>query len=702
MEKKSKARATVSVAIIAKDEAATIIPTIESVKPLVDQIVVLVDSRTVDETAKLATSAGADIVIPYTWENNFAKARNQAIAKCTKDWVCIVDAHEVLHPNSRMVFTNLLERVHGKGGDLKDTEVFSAFIYMNPKGDTLETLIPETFLMQPRLFRNNGEHYYEGRVHNYLNSKKGNKGLKRPVPELVFIHRRTEDNDKARKVQRAEMNVPLLMADIKEQPDNPRPYFYLANTLYEMEKFDAALKYYEKYLNISKWRHECAQALLMAASIYADRQELAKAAKYAIRAISEDWERPEFYLILGDIAMQQKDYYQAEHWYKSACDMKPPIKSGMFLRGPAYTFLPYAKLAMVYSTLGVEDYFKALQAGEKAVELGYHDKDLRDKMEIWKQKLTLKPGFRNVIIYDENNKFTFIRDLSNRLLNYYNIATATHYNHEHAQWADIVFFEWCAKNVMRATTLPKKAGQKWITRLHGFEVYNPARLAKVQWDKIDEIIFVCKHVMDHFEDIYHVPQRIKRTLIPNGVDLNLWDYSDRALVKKKTISVVGILTEKKGPQLLGTVINWFNKHRPEWKFYLRLDVVDKPCMADRTLRHMIKDSKNWEWVPRVESLNRFLEDTKYLLSTSALESFSFVIAEAMAKGIKPLIHDWIGARDIWPKNLIWRDIDDLIALIDGDYTSDKYRAYVEENYSIDKLTAAIKQKFDTMLLGDAE
>lgn len=693
-------RATVSVAIIAKDEAATITPTIQSVRDIVDEIVVLVDDTTTDKTAELAKQAGADIVELYKWEDNFAKARNQAIEKCSKDWVLIMDAHEVLHPNSKMVLVNLMERVRGKAGDLRDTEVFSGYVYMNPKGDDLENLIPETFLMQPRLFKNNGDHYYESRVHNYLVTKEGNKGLKRPVPELVFIHKRTRDNDQARRKQRAEMNIPILKQDIKDNPENPRPYFYLANTLYEMEKFDESADYYEQYLAKSGWPQERAQALLMLASIYGDKKDFKKARECAMQAIKEDWERPEYYLILGDFAMSQKDYYQAEHWYRSACDMKPPIKSGMFLRGPAYTFLPYAKLAMVYSTPGVEDYFKAIQVGEKAIGLGYPERDLIDKMAIWKQNLTLKPDCKNIIIYDENNAFTFIRDLSNRLMNYYNIATAAQFDHEHAQWADVIFFEWCSRNLLKASGMPKKPGQKWITRLHGFEVYNPKRLTQIQWDKIDEIVFVCEHVKEHFESIYSVPDSVKRSVVPNGVDLNLWAYADRSIVESKIISIVGILTEKKGPQLLGSVIQWFNKNRPEWKFRLRLDIVDRPCMAERTLTHMIKDCTNFEWVPRQESLNRFLEDSKYLLSTSTLESFSFVIAEAMSKGIKPLIHDWIGARDIWPEKLIWNDIDDLVALIDEDeYDSAGYRAYVKENYSIEKLADTMKAKIDGHLSG---
>lgn len=694
----TKGRVTVSVAIIAKNEAATITPTIESVKDLVDEIVVLVDNTTTDNTAELAKNAGAHIVESFTWKDNFAKARNKAIAKCTMDWVCIMDAHEVLHPNSRMVLTDLLQRVT-KRGDLKDTEVFSGFIYMNPKGDKIENLVPETFLMQPRLFKNNGDHFYEGRVHNFLVSKKGNRGLKRPVPELVFIHKRTEDNDAARRKQRAQMNVELLLKDITENPDLPRSYFYLANTYYEMEKYDDALKYYELYLERSKWSNERAQALLMAGSILAEQKKYKKAREYLMIAIKEDWERPEFYMLLGDIALNQQKFYEAEHWYKSACDMKPPIKSGMFLRGPCYTHLPYAKLAMIYSTPGVEDYFKALQAGEKAIGLGYPGEDLKEKMDIWRNKLTLKPGCKNLLIYDENNKFTFIRDLSSRLVKTYNIATGAEYDYEHAQWADVIWFEWCARTILKASNLPKKEGQKWIVRLHGYEVYSPVRIQKIQWDKVDVLVFVCEHVQTHFNELYYIPDTVQQVVIPNGIDIKQWTYMDRSKSKTKNIGIVGILTEKKGPQLLGQVIQHFAKYHKDYKFLLRLDVIEKPCMSERTLNHMIKDCKNWEWIPRQESLNRFFEGVDYLLSTSTLESFSYVVGEAMCKGIKPLIHDWIGARAIWPENLIWKDIKELEKLLKTKYDSKEYRNHILSNYTLDKLEMKIKNVIESFFIG---
>ena len=41
-------------------------------------------------------------------------------------------------------------------------------------------------------------------------------------------------------------------------------------------------------------------------------------------------------------------------------------------------------------------------------------------------------------------------------------------------------------------------------------------------------------------------------------------------------------------------------------------------------------------------------DANYLLSASIWETLGYTIAEAMALGIKPLIHDTPGAAENWP------------------------------------------------------
>ncbi len=84
---------TIALCMIAKDEEKLITGAITSVKSVVDEIIVCVDTRTKDNTKKLAQAAGAT-VHDYIWQNDFAVARNNAIAKAKSEWILCLDADE--------------------------------------------------------------------------------------------------------------------------------------------------------------------------------------------------------------------------------------------------------------------------------------------------------------------------------------------------------------------------------------------------------------------------------------------------------------------------------------------------------------------------------------------------------------------------------------------------------------------------------
>src|SRR5947209_12380713 len=82
---------TLSVCIITFNEEANIQRTLESVKNIADEIIV-VDSHSTDDTMVLAQSLGAKVFIEE-WKG-FAPQKNSALAKASCDWVLSLDADE--------------------------------------------------------------------------------------------------------------------------------------------------------------------------------------------------------------------------------------------------------------------------------------------------------------------------------------------------------------------------------------------------------------------------------------------------------------------------------------------------------------------------------------------------------------------------------------------------------------------------------
>ena len=86
--------ATLSLCMIVKDEAANLPKCLDSVRSVVDEMVV-VDTGSTDETLAIARSYGAT-VYSIPWNHDFAAARNTALQHVTREWVLVLDADERL------------------------------------------------------------------------------------------------------------------------------------------------------------------------------------------------------------------------------------------------------------------------------------------------------------------------------------------------------------------------------------------------------------------------------------------------------------------------------------------------------------------------------------------------------------------------------------------------------------------------------
>ena len=91
-------KSTISLCMIVKNEEKLHSSCLESVKIIVDQMVI-VDTGSKDRTIQIAKNFGAD-VYQYPWCDNFSKARNESIKYATGDWILWMDADETLDPKS--------------------------------------------------------------------------------------------------------------------------------------------------------------------------------------------------------------------------------------------------------------------------------------------------------------------------------------------------------------------------------------------------------------------------------------------------------------------------------------------------------------------------------------------------------------------------------------------------------------------------
>jgi len=247
--------------------------------------------------------------------------------------------------------------------------------------------------------------------------------------------------------------------------------------------------------------------------------------------------------------------------------------------------------------------------------------------------------------------------------------------------ADICWFEWCDDLIIYASQLSTLQGKKVICRLHSYEAFTD-QPEQVHWRNVDQVIFVAEHIRAVVLENVSSLAKEKTVIIPNGIDQTKYHFAERKA--GFNIGYVGYINYKKGPMLLLHTFKAIYDQDHRYKLYIAGNFQDqRDVLYYRQMIHEMGLSNNVIYEGWQDDVNQWLEDKNYLISTSVLEGHPFCIMEAMSKGIKPLIHNFVGAKGIYPEKYIWNTIPDCIKMLDSPcYNSTEYQQFIADNYSI--------------------
>src|SRR3989442_13801447 len=86
----------ISLCMIVKNEEDWVTEAVESVRSIVDEVII-VDTGSTDATPDRLASLGAK-TLKTQWNDSFADARNASLAQATEDWILVLDADERIAP----------------------------------------------------------------------------------------------------------------------------------------------------------------------------------------------------------------------------------------------------------------------------------------------------------------------------------------------------------------------------------------------------------------------------------------------------------------------------------------------------------------------------------------------------------------------------------------------------------------------------
>ena len=687
----------ISVVMIACNEEQTIEKAIISTKDWASEVVIGVDRASKDGTAAIARRlASPGKYFEFDFNNDFSSSRNKAIQRAECPLIAIVDAHEefpgdenpVAEQCARMRHIDLTKQqvltpqcfmaMVRENGMPAEYDVICITLAMNtdPAG------IPQLFFLQPRIFRNNGKIHYESAVHNHLAGYRSTAAM--GCPEGIIVHNMPPAREAARKVQRARMNFSGLMKDVRVQRHLPiekqdgRAYFYLGNSHADMGHNDQAIYWYEQYLKRSKFGEEKYQAFQQLAVLYhRHRKDIHKARHYAVEATLIQYKRSEPFILLGEISMEGQDWDQAIHWFKLAASIPAP-HTVMFLQGGVYSYMADIKLMLCYAAQS--NWMEALRHAHKALEWHPGDPAILTPIAEFQANLRqLQSGQQatgNLLIVDRIGSFT--GDLAAHFAGLgWKVDRRQDCDERYVQWPDLAWFEWCDENLARWSQV------KWpcpvICRLHSYEAFGEMP-TQINWANVDHLIFVAEHIRTMFFNRWpHLRESLfsKTSIIPNGLDLSKFTFRERQHGKR--VGCLGLVNHKKG--LEGLVDVAFQN--PDLEFHVAGEFQDGHLAI--WFENVIGYMPNiwWHGVIQPEQKDEWLDTIDYLISPSITESFGYTIAEAAAKGIKPLVRQRPGVQDLWPASWIWLHPGEFRHVLASDYESASYRAWIAEHYSLE-------------------
>lgn len=224
----------ISLCMITKDNESTLYKALDSVKDLVDEIII-VDTGSSDKTIAIARTFRA-IIYETSWENDFSKCRNLYLEKASKSWILVLDSDEYLDENSIDTIKEVISLSNNyKAYTLRITNLHHSE-ELNNTGPAL------------RLFINSSNIRYEHRVHEQvcwsLIDNYGEKCISSIDATIYHTGYNISNDDMKKKIKR---NFDILNSYNDKEKDDYYNYL-LGRHYFDEYNYKNALIFFEKAL----------------------------------------------------------------------------------------------------------------------------------------------------------------------------------------------------------------------------------------------------------------------------------------------------------------------------------------------------------------------------------------------------------------------------------------------------------------------
>ena len=320
---------TISLCMIVRNEEAVLARCLDSVRGLVDEIVIC-DTGSTDRTRDIALEY-TDRVFDFAWIDDFAAARNFSFSKATMDYILWLDADDVIEPNDRQVFA-----------DWKETLAPPIDLVMMPYHVAFDADgHPTVTYERERLLRREKGYRWESPIHEAITPT----GHVIHCPAAV-CHRKMGAGDPDRNLRIFEaMRSSGRILD-------PRQRFYYARELMYHARYDDAIREFTSFLNDAEgWVENNITACLDLSSCYLALHQPWMARQALCRSFCYDAPRAEVCCALGASFLDAGELSPAIYWYEAARGRSLDTCGG-FCTPDCHEWIPLLQLCVCYDRLG--------------------------------------------------------------------------------------------------------------------------------------------------------------------------------------------------------------------------------------------------------------------------------------------------------------------------------------------------------------
>jgi GT2 family glycosyltransferase/tetratricopeptide (TPR) repeat protein/2-polyprenyl-3-methyl-5-hydroxy-6-metoxy-1,4-benzoquinol methylase len=211
-----------SLCMIVRDSAKTLPACLESIRPWVDEMVV-VDTGSVDETPRIVESFGG-CLFHFPWCDDFSAARNESLRHARGDWLFWMDSDDTIPPECGCRLRGLIER------DVPASVLgFVMQVHCPGGGEEGEADCDVTVVDHVKLLRNRPGLRFDGRIHEQVLPAIRALGGDVAWSDLYVVHSGSDQSKEAQEKKRRR-DLHLLQLELAERPEHPFTLFNLGMT----------------------------------------------------------------------------------------------------------------------------------------------------------------------------------------------------------------------------------------------------------------------------------------------------------------------------------------------------------------------------------------------------------------------------------------------------------------------------------------